>query len=120
MGCTGSVLKQHNFKRRVGPTPQILNTEQTNGDDIETNTDLPATRIATNCQLISCKSPIMIYAANPIFMNGLKMTGELSEYIEYQPDNVLEVETKMRDYIDLLVNPHSNKPKEIKIEILKD
>ena len=109
MGCTVAT--------KVGPDPQQRVEERINGVSIVRNNSLPAKIIVTKDQREADKEPIKIYSTNRTFVRNLEMTGELLGYIEYQPDNELEVETAMRDYIDLLMNPHSTiKPRERKLK----
>ena len=52
--------------------------------------------------------PVKCYASNRTTISHLTITEGVTGYVEYIPGNVLEVETVMKDYIDLLMNPHAN------------
>ena len=49
--------------------------------------------------------PVMFYGCAHSLEVLLAMTGPESRCMEYVPENVKEVESTMRDYIDLLENP---------------
>ena len=49
--------------------------------------------------------PVMFYGCAHSLEVLLAMTGPQSRCMEYEPENVKEVESTMRDYIDLLENP---------------
>ena len=64
-------------------------------------------------------NPAKFYEPYCHTISYLKMTGEVTGHVEYIPDNFLEVETVMKDYIDLLMNPHANiKPRMRTITLL--
>ena len=107
----GSIIS----KSKVEPVPHLQ------GDGIPGRT--PATTenmimrgkkgILTSKDIITSEKrtdnePVKCYASNRTTISHLTITEGVTGYVEYIPDNVLEVETVMKDYIDLLINPHAN------------
>ena len=119
MGCTiskGKVVPVANLQRSVNETgrPNTIENMILRGQNgILTSKDIITSDERTD------NEPVKFYASNRTTISHLKMTGEVTGYVEYIPDNVLEVETVMKDYIDLLMNPHANiKPRMRTIALL--
>ena len=115
MGCI--ITRSGNLTGKVVPeSPLNRGGLAKNTTDEGIHDILPAREIITSDKSTDSK-PIKFYASNHVTISRLKMAGEVTGYVEYVPDNVLEVETTMKDYIDLLMNPHQDiKPRVRKLK----